>query len=42
VQILGRSGDSSIVEGALSAADRVAVSGIIAIKGAWIGHGGGE
>lgn len=42
VQILGRSGDRSIVEGGLSAADRVAVSGIIAIKGAWIGHGGGE
>lgn len=42
VKLLGRSGDSSIVEGALGATDRIAVSGIIAIKGAWTGHGGGE
>lgn len=42
VNVLGRSADSSIVEGPLGASDRVAVTGIIAIKGAWTGHGGGE
>ncbi len=42
VKVLGRSGNSSIVDGALSASDRLAVSGVIAIKGAWVGHGGGE
>lgn len=42
VTVAGRSGPRTIVEGALTAADRVAVTGIIAIKGAWSGHGGGE
>lgn len=42
VAVAGRSGPRTIVEGALTAADRVAVTGIIAIKGAWSGHGGGE
>lgn len=42
VTISGRSGGRSIVSGALTAADRVAVTAVIAIKGAFAGHGGGE
>lgn len=42
VKVIGRSGERSIVDGALSAADRIAVTGVIAIKGVWTGHGGGE
>lgn len=42
VTLSGRSGGRSIVSGPLAAADRVAVTAVIAIKGAFAGHGGGE
>ena len=42
VTVSGRSGGRSIVSGPLTAADRVAVTAVIAIKGAFAGHGGGE
>ena len=43
VERLGQSGDVLTVRSAaLSADDRVAVAGVVAIKGAWQGMGGGE
>lgn len=42
VEVLASEGGSSTVAGALSADDAVASRGTIAIKGAWLGHGGGE
>lgn len=42
VVLRGRSEGRSVLTGALVPADRVAVSAVIAIKGAMNGHGGGE
>lgn len=42
VRVLGIDGDSATVSGALSAERSVAASGTVAIKGAWLGHGGGN
>jgi len=42
VERVGESGGDVLVRGDLSAADRVAVAGVVTIKGAWQGMGGGE
>jgi len=42
VRLLSQQGDSAVIAGDLSITDRIAVSGIAAIKGAWQGLGGGE
>lgn len=42
VTVLSEQADKIVVMGKLSAADKVAVSGTVAIKAAWVGTGGGE
>jgi len=42
VRLLSQQGDYAVIAGDLSANDRIAVTGIAAIKGAWQGLGGGE
>lgn len=40
VRLLGAGGTDAVVSGALTSQDRVAVKGIAALKGAWLGIGG--
>ena len=42
VKVLASHSGNTTVSGALTAQSAVATSGTIAIKGAWLGHGGGE
>lgn len=42
VTVGGHGGGRTTVQGALAAQDRIAVSAVIAVKGAFAGHGGGE
>ncbi len=42
VKVIASQAGSSVIEGTLKGDERVAVSGIAAIKGAWLGLGGGE
>jgi len=42
VKVISSQGGTSVIEGALKGDERVAISGIAAIKGAWLGLGGGE
>lgn len=42
VTVRGHGGGRTTVQGALAAQDRIAVSAVIAVKGAFAGHGGGE
>ena len=42
VKVLASDATSATVTGALTAQSAVASTGTIAIKGAWLGHGGGE
>ncbi|HEY0635383.1 MAG TPA: efflux RND transporter periplasmic adaptor subunit [Gammaproteobacteria bacterium] len=42
IKVIASQGGKSVIEGALKGDERIAVSGIAAIKGAWLGLGGGE
>lgn len=42
VQVIGQRGEQSIVRGALAKDEHVASHGLAALKGAWLGIGGGE
>lgn len=42
IKVIASQGGNSVIEGALKGDEQVAVSGIAAIKGAWLGLGGGE
>ncbi|HEY0721595.1 MAG TPA: efflux RND transporter periplasmic adaptor subunit [Gammaproteobacteria bacterium] len=42
IKLVASQGGNSVIEGPLKGDERVAVSGIAAIKGAWLGLGGGE
>ena len=42
IKVIASQGGNSVIEGALKGDERIAVSGIAAIKGAWLGLGGGE
>jgi len=42
VRLLSQQGDNAVITGDLNATDRIAFTGIAAIKGAWQGLGGGE
>lgn len=42
VRLLSQQGDDAVIAGDVSANDRIAVTGIAALKGAWQGLGGGE
>ena len=42
IKVVASQGGNSVIEGALKGDEKVAVSGIAAIKGAWLGLGGGE
>ena len=42
VTVLGSDADSATISGALSSERRLAASGTVAIKGSWLGHGGGN
>lgn len=42
IKVIASQGGNSVIEGALQGDERIAVSGLAAIKGAWLGLGGGE
>lgn len=42
VEVVGSAGQRVRVRGALKAGERVAVSGVVALKGSWLGEKGGE
>lgn len=42
VSILGKRGEYTIVNGNFTGTERIAITGLAAIKGAWVGLGGGE
>ncbi|HEY0635040.1 MAG TPA: efflux RND transporter periplasmic adaptor subunit [Gammaproteobacteria bacterium] len=42
IKVVASQGGDSVIEGTLKGDEKVAISGIAAIKGAWLGLGGGE